>query len=134
MTTKMLTTILVDLYLLYKGSSTTARNWLDRSMELNQTYEFYFARFEVLTAVLAKITVFWDIMSYQLTKCYRRVERTNCCLFECQQSNKRVSSYTARLWTKAQISTRCKLHNIICLNMQMQINEVALIVKSNNLL
>lgn len=58
MTTKMLTTILVDLYLLYKGSSTTARNWLDRSMELNQTYEFYFARFEVLTAVLAKITVF----------------------------------------------------------------------------
>jgi len=70
------------------------------------------ARFEVLTVMLAKITEFSDITPYQVTKSYRRFERRFCSHLQCHQSNKSVSSFTARLWMYAQISTRCKTQKI----------------------
>jgi hypothetical protein len=59
----MLAPIPAVLYYLCKGSSTVARGWLYRlkKAELNT---FYVARFEVLAAVLAKVTEFLDIMPY----------------------------------------------------------------------
>jgi len=73
------------------------RTRLDRYIKGADLNIFYVARFEVLTAVLAKITEFWDITPYQLTKSYRRFERTYWSRLQRQKSNKSVSSFTARL-------------------------------------